>query len=111
MRQFAVRISGDISDGALNYALQRRSAGPAEAAPISGLTAALLPGLIGWGRTREMLLLSSTIDAKAALAMGLVDAVVPADELDCGDGAPNYWLQSRSAGGEARGLSRARRRR
>jgi len=48
----------------------------------SVVEAALLPGLIGWGRAREMLLLGSTIDAKAALAMGLVEAVVPADELD-----------------------------
>jgi enoyl-CoA hydratase/carnithine racemase len=48
----------------------------------SVVQAALLPGLIGWGRTREMLLWGDTFDAEAALAIGLVDAVVPAAELD-----------------------------
>ncbi len=48
----------------------------------SVVEAAVLPGLVGWGRTREMLLLGETFDAAAALAMGLVDAVVPAAGLD-----------------------------
>jgi enoyl-CoA hydratase len=48
----------------------------------SVVEAALLPGLIGWGRTREMLLLGETFDAAAALAMGLIDAVFPAVMLD-----------------------------
>lgn len=48
----------------------------------SVVEAALLPGLVGWGRTREMLLLGETFDAAAALAMGLVDAVFPAAMLD-----------------------------
>ena len=48
----------------------------------SVVEAAVLPGLVGWGRTREMLLLGDTFDAAAALAMGLVDAVVAADDLD-----------------------------
>jgi enoyl-CoA hydratase/carnithine racemase len=48
----------------------------------SVVEAALLPSLIGWGRTREMLLLGETCDAHAALAMGLVEAVVPAGDLD-----------------------------
>lgn len=48
----------------------------------SVVEAALLPGLIGWGRAREMLLLGDTYDSTAALAMGLVDAVVPDAELD-----------------------------
>jgi len=48
----------------------------------SVVEAALLPGLIGWGRTREMLLLGETYDAAEALAMGLVNAVVPAHGLD-----------------------------
>ena len=48
----------------------------------SVVEAALLPGLVGWGRAREMLLLGETFDADAALAMGLVDAVVPAADLD-----------------------------
>jgi enoyl-CoA hydratase len=48
----------------------------------SVVEAALLPGLVGWGRTREMLLLGETFDAAAALAMGLVDAVFPAALLE-----------------------------
>ena len=48
----------------------------------SVVEAALLPGLIGWGRTRQMLLLGSTISAAEALAWGLVEAVAPAGELD-----------------------------
>jgi enoyl-CoA hydratase/carnithine racemase len=48
----------------------------------SVVEAALLPGLVGWGRTNEMLLLGETFDAAAALAMGLVETVVPAGELD-----------------------------
>lgn len=48
----------------------------------SVVEAALLPGLVGWGRTREMLLLGETFDATAALAMGLVDAIFPAAVLD-----------------------------
>ncbi|MGH7022258.1 MAG: enoyl-CoA hydratase-related protein [Caulobacteraceae bacterium] len=48
----------------------------------SVVEAALLPGLIGWGRAREMLLLGETRDAEAAHAMGLVETVVPPDGLD-----------------------------
>ena len=44
--------------------------------------AALLPGLIGWGRTRELLLFGENIDAATALAWGLVEQVVSPDELD-----------------------------
>jgi enoyl-CoA hydratase len=48
----------------------------------SVVEAALLPGLIGWGRTRRLLLTGETIDAATALAWGLVEDVVPADQLD-----------------------------
>jgi len=48
----------------------------------SVVEAALLPGLIGWGRTRRLLLLGETIDAAEAAAWGLVEAVVPAGALD-----------------------------
>ncbi len=48
----------------------------------SVVEAALLPGLIGWGRTRELLLLGETFDARAALDMGLVEAIHPYPELD-----------------------------
>lgn len=48
----------------------------------SVVEAALLPKLIGWGRTRRLLLSGETIGAAEALAWGLVDAVAPADGLD-----------------------------
>jgi enoyl-CoA hydratase/carnithine racemase len=41
----------------------------------SVVEAALLPGLIGWGRTRELLLFGENIDAPTALAWGLVEEV------------------------------------
>ena len=48
----------------------------------SVVEAALLPGLIGWGRTRRLLLTGETIDAATALAWGLVEEVVPPAQLD-----------------------------
>lgn len=48
----------------------------------SVVEAALLPGLIGWGRTRELLLFGENIDAQTALAWGLVEQVVAPGELD-----------------------------
>jgi enoyl-CoA hydratase/carnithine racemase len=48
----------------------------------SVVEAALLPRLIGYGRTRRLLLTGVTIDAEEALAWGLVDAVAPPDRLD-----------------------------
>lgn len=48
----------------------------------SVIEAALLPTLIGWGRTRELLLLGETIDAETALRWGLVERVAPAGGLD-----------------------------
>jgi enoyl-CoA hydratase len=48
----------------------------------SVVEAALLPQLIGWGRTRQFLLTGDTIDAATALAWGLVETVVPSDQLD-----------------------------
>jgi enoyl-CoA hydratase len=48
----------------------------------SVVEAALLPGLIGWGRTRELLLFGQNIDAATALAWGLVEQVVAPDALD-----------------------------
>jgi len=58
--------------------------------------AALLPALVGWGRAREMLLLGETFGAQTALRIGLVDAVVPAAELD---GAVEARLAALLAGG------------
>lgn len=48
----------------------------------SVVEAAVLPLLIGWGRTRDMLLLGDTFDAATALGMGLVDAVAAPEGLD-----------------------------
>jgi enoyl-CoA hydratase len=47
----------------------------------SVVEAALLPALIGWGRTRWLLLTGETIDASVALAWGLVEEVAPEAEL------------------------------
>jgi enoyl-CoA hydratase len=48
----------------------------------SVVEAALLPGLIGWGRTRRLLLTGEAVDAATALAWGFVEEVAPSDELD-----------------------------
>ena len=48
----------------------------------SVIHAALLPRLIGWGRTRWLLLTAGTVDAPTALAWGLVDSVARVGELD-----------------------------
>jgi enoyl-CoA hydratase/carnithine racemase len=48
----------------------------------SVVEAALLPRLIGWGRTSRLLLTAETIDAAKAEAWGLVEEMVPAGELD-----------------------------
>ncbi|MBT3332757.1 MAG: enoyl-CoA hydratase [Rhodospirillaceae bacterium] len=48
----------------------------------SVIEAALLPRLIGWGKTRELLLMGGNYDADEALAMHFVEKMVPAGELD-----------------------------
>jgi enoyl-CoA hydratase len=48
----------------------------------SVVEAALLPQLIGWGRTRQLLLTGDMIDATRAGEWRLVEELVPADELD-----------------------------
>jgi enoyl-CoA hydratase/carnithine racemase len=55
----------------------------------SVVEAALLPGLIGWGRTRRLLLLGETIGAAEALEWGLVERVAPDAGLD---GAVEEWV-------------------
>ena len=57
----------------------------------SVVEAALLPQLIGWGRTRLLLYTGDNIDARTALAWGLVEQVVPAAELDA---ALDRWVAS-----------------
>jgi enoyl-CoA hydratase len=48
----------------------------------SVVEAALLPMLIGWGRTRRLLLLGENFTARQALAWNFVEQVTPPDELD-----------------------------
>lgn len=62
----------------------------------SVVEAALLPGLIGWGRTRQLLMLGDLIDAGEALSMGLVEKVVPREGLD---DVVDAWLRSLLANG------------
>lgn len=62
----------------------------------SVVEAALLPGLIGWGRTRRLLLLGETIGAAEALQWGFLERVVPAAQLDA---AVEEWLGHLDAAG------------
>lgn len=48
----------------------------------SVVEAALLPGLIGWGRTRRLLLLAETLDAATMEQWGFLERVVPLAGLD-----------------------------
>ena len=57
----------------------------------SVVEAALLPQLIGWGRTRLLVYTGDNIDAKTALEWGLVEKVVPAADLDA---ALGQWAHS-----------------
>jgi enoyl-CoA hydratase/carnithine racemase len=57
----------------------------------SVVEAALLPQLIGWGRTKLLLYTGDNIDAGTALAWGLVEKVVPAPELDAALGT---WINA-----------------
>lgn len=57
----------------------------------SVIEAALLPGLIGWGKTRQLLLTGDMIDAAKALEWGLIERAVPRDALD---DAVQKWLAS-----------------
>jgi enoyl-CoA hydratase len=57
----------------------------------SVVEAALLPQLIGWGRTKLLLYTGDNIDARTALDWGLVEKVVPAADLDA---ALGQWVTS-----------------
>jgi enoyl-CoA hydratase len=57
----------------------------------SVIEAALLPGLVGWGKTREMLLTGAMYSAPDALAMAFVQRVAPAAKLD---EAVEHWLEA-----------------
>lgn len=62
----------------------------------SVIEAALLPMLIGWGRTRRLLLTGEIIGAQTALAWGLIEDLAPAGGLD---GAIERMLNDILAGG------------
>jgi enoyl-CoA hydratase len=65
----------------------------------SVVEAALLPGLIGWGRTRELLLLGEVYTADEVERWGFLEKLVPAADLDQ---AIEAWLTALvSAGPEA----------
>ncbi|KAJ6036405.1 hypothetical protein N7540_000684 [Penicillium herquei] len=55
----------------------------------SVVEAALLPGLIGWGRTRQLLMLGENVDAQEALSWGLVEKITKPEDLD---EAVEIWL-------------------
>lgn len=62
----------------------------------SVVEAALLPQLIGWGRTKVLLYTGENIDAAEAAEWGLVERIVPAAELD---DAVEAWVSSIVAAG------------
>lgn len=62
----------------------------------SVIEAALLPRLIGWGKTAELVLTGENIDSAEALRLGLVQKRVPLAGLDA---AVDSWLESLLAAG------------
>jgi enoyl-CoA hydratase/carnithine racemase len=48
----------------------------------SVIEAALLPRLVGWGKTAELLYTGETMDAREACACGLVQRVVPQEQIN-----------------------------
>ena len=57
----------------------------------SVIEAALLPRLIGWGKAAELIYTGESISAPEALGCGLVERVVPRDQLDS---AVERWTQA-----------------
>src|SRR5882724_2833262 len=62
----------------------------------SVIEAALLPGLIGWGKAAELIYTGESISAAEALECGLVQLVVPREQLDQ---AVDRWTQAILEGG------------
>ena len=63
----------------------------------SGMEAVLLPKLIGWGKTAELIYTGDVIDAAEAYRIGFLQRLVPADELDA---AVEKWIASILLGGK-----------
>ena len=57
----------------------------------SGMEAALLPALLGWGRAAELVLTGDIFEAKDMYQFGFVQKLVPAADLDA---AVDKWVQS-----------------
>jgi len=57
----------------------------------SGMEACLLPGLIGWGKTRELVLTGELIDANEAYRCGFLDRLAAPGELDA---AVEQWVSA-----------------
>lgn len=62
----------------------------------SGMEACLLPQLIGWGKTRELVFTGRHIDAAEALSCHLVERVAPRNRLD---DAVEEWIEAILAAG------------
>lgn len=62
----------------------------------SGMEACLLPGLIGWGKTRELVFTGDMIDAQEAFRCGFLDRLVSASDLDA---AVERWVAAICAAG------------
>lgn len=62
----------------------------------SGMEACLLPQLIGWGRTRELVFTGRHITAREAFDWGYAERLVPAAELDA---AVDAWIADILRGG------------
>ena len=57
----------------------------------SGMEAALLPALVGWGRAAELVLTGDVFDARELYQWGFLQKLVPAPELDA---AVEKWIAS-----------------
>lgn len=57
----------------------------------SGMEACLLPRLIGWGKTMELVFTGKMIDAAEAYRCGFLERLVPLEKLD---EAVEYWVEA-----------------
>ena len=62
----------------------------------SGMEACLLPGLIGWGKTRELVFTGEVVDAHEAYRCGFLDRLVRPTELDA---AVENWVRAIAGAG------------